>query len=319
LWKYLNFMNIINTNEPFVRMYELKGLDARKRLFVCKVWSFQVNDQECYLSNDSWAQFLGCSRATVNRIKSDLKKLKIIETDRSYVHLLINMKDLINILNQNYPQRSDRSKEKLPFWAREASQNDTKSTQIEDENNQIAKATTQNEDRTDQIEQKSSQTDNQLNNIKEIDKRNEKNNELVGSLWMLSSFEDLNITSTSQINLQSSNIERRNQLLSFWYKNISEIKLLQSSLKFFNHENCFQVLYRILCRVEEGIIKQVYLNNVDINYFLMFIYVIIQDNETSLENDGVINLRDVANDIQNHINSEKEHFKLTLMPDQNER
>lgn len=319
MWKYLNFMNIINTNEPFVRMYELKGLDATKRLFVCKVWSFQVNNQRCYMSNDSWAEFLGCSRAKVNRIKSDLKKLNIIQTDRSFVRLLISMPDLISVLKELYPLNPDKSKDKLPIWERENTQIDIQLTQNEPEVDQIEKVTTQDEDVTDLFERKSSQIDNQLNKIKEIEERNEKNNELVASLWMLSSFEHLEISSTSQINLQSSNIERRNQLLSYWYENISKIKLLQSSLKFFNQESCFQVLYRILCRIEDGIIKQDYLQNVDINYFLIFIYVIIQDNESTLENDAVINLRAVTNDIQDHINSEKEQFKLNLIPVQNER
>ncbi len=319
MWKYLNFMNIINTNEPFVRMYELKGLDATKRLFVCKVWSFQVNNQRCYMSNDSWAEFLGCSRAKVNRIKSDLKKLNIIQTDRSFVRLLISMPDLISVLKELYPLNPDKSKDKLPIWERENTQIDIQLTQNEPEVDQIEKVITQDEDVTDLFERKSSQIDNQLNKIKEIEERNEKNNELVASLWMLSSFEHLEISSTSQINLQSSNIERRNQLLSYWYENISKIKLLQSSLKFFNQESCFQVLYRILCRIEDGIIKQDYLQNVDINYFLIFIYVIIQDNESTLENDAVINLRAVTNDIQDHINSEKEQFKLNLIPVQNER
>jgi hypothetical protein len=271
------------------------------------------------MSNDSWAEFLGCSRAKVNRIKSDLKKLNIIQTDRSFVRLLISMPDLISVLKELYPLNPDKSKDKLPIWERENTQIDIQLTQNEPEVDQIEKVITQDEDVTDLFERKSSQIDNQLNKIKEIEERNEKNNELVASLWMLSSFEHLEISSTSQINLQSSNIERRNQLLSYWYENISKIKLLQSSLKFFNQESCFQVLYRILCRIEDGIIKQDYLQNVDINYFLIFIYVIIQDNESTLENDAVINLRAVTNDIQDHINSEKEQFKLNLIPVQNER
>ncbi|MBM3206958.1 MAG: helix-turn-helix domain-containing protein, partial [Candidatus Staskawiczbacteria bacterium] len=76
--------------EPFVKMYELKGLKANEASFICKVWSFQTNGKRCFLSNPAWAEYLGCSPETVKRIKRRLRNNGYIETDGVFVRLIFD-------------------------------------------------------------------------------------------------------------------------------------------------------------------------------------------------------------------------------------
>jgi hypothetical protein len=43
---------------PFIKVYDLKGLNAEQKLFLCRVWNFQSKNMKCYITNNTWADYL---------------------------------------------------------------------------------------------------------------------------------------------------------------------------------------------------------------------------------------------------------------------
>lgn len=294
--------------EPFVKMYELKGLKSDETYFVCKVWSFQSNGKSCYMSNRAWAEYLGCSPSRVGRIKRKLKELRIIETDDVFVRLRIEINVLMAALNDQYQPKYKR-KEKIPYWERELDdQKKHYPSQIEYPPSQISNKVNQNESEQVQIDDQLDKIEDK--NIKKIEERNITNN----FYWELSSFELVTITSTHQINLTSNNVIKRNQLLSLWYKYISTEQIEEDSIILFNDENNFNLVYRILCRVEDGAIHLNYMLGVNINHFLPFVNFIYMDVLSSIPSGDTVNLRLVADNIQEIILGDKENFKNFIDP-----
>jgi hypothetical protein len=302
-----------NVKEPFVRMYELKGLKSDEANFICKVWSFQSNGQRCYMSNRAWAEYLGCSPTTIGRIKRKLKTLRIIDTDGVFVRLKMDIEALIAILNKEY-QPKYKPQEKIPFWEKEADtqidhdpgQNEHPPSHIDQPQIQVDEVSVQAESDQDQVDSKL------YNELKKYYNRD--NNKTLPSNWDPSFFCNLNVTSTNQIDISSDKITKRNQLLSFWYRYISEQEILQHSLNYFNNENILNLVFRILCRAEEGKINLDYMVGVNINHFLLFTNFFYNEHLKEIAEGSDPNLREVANNLHQIILEEGSNFKLFITP-----
>ena len=265
--------------EPFVKMYELKGLKSNEASFICKVWSFQANGKTCFMSNAAWAEYLGCSPETVKRIKRNLKKRRFIETDRVFVRLLVDMNVLIDILKKNY-QPKYKSKERVPYWEKEG------------------------------------QIDHQLDKILDRNiKKNEDRNIMNPVLWDLTSFEFIETTSIEELDLLWNQSVQRNYVLSYWYNYISSIELKSSSVNLFNNGNYFNILRRILIKAENNHFNSDFLKEIDINDFLMFIKLMYQSFFDEIEDGSQPLDREVADDVEMHIIDHGNNFKYFLTPE----
>ena len=297
--------------EPFVKMYELKGLKANEASFICKVWSFQTNGKRCFLSNPAWAEYLGCSPETVKRIKRRLRNNGYIETDGVFVRLIFDINVLIDLLKKNYKPKY-KSKERIPNWEKneviKAGQNDPKP-------DQTIQSMVQVEPEVVQISLEQGLIDHQLDKTEDKNIKNIEESNITNYVrWKLSSFELIKVTSTYQIDLTSNNVTKRNQLLSLWYNYISTEQIEEVSIILFNDENNFNLVYRILCRVEDGAIHLNYMLGVNINHFLPFVHFIYEDVLSSIPSGDTLNLRLVADNIQEIIFGDKENFKNFINP-----
>lgn len=319
-------------DEPFVQMYELKGLQANQALMVNKVWSFQSNGMECYMSNETWANFLGCSKTTVGRIKRSLKDLDIIETDDVFITLKHDMQILIKALNDVYIPKYKKKEEKLPYWSSKVIspnseggiQNEHNPVQIEEEESQIKINVNQVEDTPIQIEEEDSQieisdsqVDNQSYNIEDNIKENIEyiiKDTLVTGFWSVETFNHKNITSINQIDFDNINtIELRNNVLSLWYNCFSNIEI-KDSIKLFLNETYFNVFTKILRGISTGIIKSEFLVEIDINCLFEYINVVYNVELEDLEPGSLPTTRSVSKSVLSEIQDDKEDFKYFLKP-----
>jgi hypothetical protein len=319
-------------DELFVQMYELKGLPANQALMVNKVWSFQSNGMECYMSNETWANFLGCSKTTVGRIKRTLKMLDIIETDDVFITLKHDMQILIKTLNDAYRPKYIKKEEKQPYWSSKVitpnseggSQIEHTPIQIEEEDSQIEINGSQVEHTPNQIEEEDSrieindsQVDNQLYNIKDNIEENIEDtlqDTLVTGFWSIETFIHKDITKINQIDFDNTNtIELRNNVLSFWYNCFSKIEIKGSLILFLN-ETYFNVFTKTLRGTSTGLIQSEYLVDVDINYLFKYIQVVYNIQVDELEHGSLPTTRNVSRSIMFHIQDDKEDFKYFLKP-----
>lgn len=319
-------------DEPFVQMYELKGLQANQALMVNKVWSFQSNGKECYMSNETWANFLGCSKSTVGRIKQSLKELDFIETDNVFITLKHDMQILIKALNDVYKPKYKKKEEKQPYWSSKVIspnseggsqiehtpiQIEKEDSQIEINGNQVEDTLNQIEEEDSQIEINDSQVDNQLYNIEDNIKENIEDtlkDTLVTGLWSVETFIHIDITKINQIDFDNTNtIQLRNNVLSFWYNCFSNIPIKDSIILFLN-ETYFNIFNKILGGISTGLIQSEYLVEVDINCLFEYIMVVYKDQLSELEPGSLPPRRNVAMSIIYHIQDDKEDFKYFLKP-----
>lgn len=315
-------MNITNLNDPFVRVYELKGLKPLHRNFLCKVWSFQVNNQDCYLSNRAWAEFLGCSPATVGRIKKDLKSLNFIETDDVFVRLKYNMSTIIAILSENYVPKYPK-KVKVPYWSTEnvvfedenSVKTENNATQFDDSPAQFETSQIQTSESLNQNNTILNQTDEQLNKDNEIIREIKERNKLGNLEWSLEHFNFIETTSIEELDLLWNQSVQRNYVLSYWYNYISSIELKSSSVNLFNNGNYFNILRRILIKAENNHFNSDFLKEIDINDFLMFIKLMYQSFFDEIEDGSQPLDREVADDVEMHIIDHGNNFKYFLTPE----
>ena len=298
-------------DEPFVQMYELKGLQANQALMVNKVWSFQSNGMECYMSNETWANFLGCSKTTVGRIKRSLKDLDIIETDDVFITLKHDMQILIKALNDVYIPKYKKKEEKLPYWSSKVISPNSEGG-IQNEHNPV-----QIEEEDSQIEISDSQVDNQSYNIEDNIKENIEyiiKDTLVTGFWSVETFNHKNITSINQIDFDNINtIELRNNVLSLWYNCFSNIEI-KDSIKLFLNETYFNVFTKILRGISTGIIKSEFLVEIDINCLFEYINVVYNVELEDLEPGSLPTTRSVSKSVLSEIQDDKEDFKYFLKP-----
>jgi DNA-binding Lrp family transcriptional regulator len=274
-------------DDPFVQMFELKGLKANEALMVCKVWSFQSNGLECFISNNTWADFLGCSNSTVNRIKIKLEKQEIIERDEQYLRLKVDMSTLINRLNKQYVPKNKKTEQKLPYWQIEKSnQNDVANHQPEHTPSQIEEGDMQVESKVVQIDnQLYKREDNIIENLEET---------VIPEIWSLVNFNYLNITSINQIHFDTVNkVELRNLVLSYWYNCFSTIELVKP-INLFLNETYFNIFTRILRETSTGRLNPEYLHEVNINCFFDLIQVYHTMEQDELPNGATVPLRQVV-------------------------
>lgn len=309
--------------EPFVKMYELKGLKSNEASFICKVWSFQANGKTCFMSNAAWAEYLGCSPETVKRIKRNLKKRRFIETDRVFVRLLVNMNVLIDILKKNY-QPKYKSKERVPYWEKaeikeaklNTGQNDTIQGQFNSVTGQTNQSTFQEDSEMGLKTLKEGQIDHQLDKILDRNiKKNEDRNIMNPVLWDLASFEFIETTSIEELDLLWNQSIQRNYVLSYWYNYISSIELKSSSVNLFNNGNYFNILRRILIKAENNHFNSDFLKEIDINDFLMFIKLMYQSFFDEIDDGSQPLDREVADDVEMHIIDHGNNFKYFLTPE----
>jgi hypothetical protein len=319
-------------DEPFVQMYELKGLQANQALMVNKVWSFQSNGMECYMSNETWANFLGCSKTTVGRIKRKLKILDIIETDDVFITLKHDMQILIKTLNDVYRPKYIKKEEKQPYWSSKVitpnseggSQIEHTPIQIEEEDSQIEINGSQVEHTPNQIEEEDSrieindsQVDNQLYKIEDNIEENIEDtlqDTLVTGFWSIETFINKDITKINQIDFDNTNtIELRNNVLSYWYNCFSTIEIKDSLILFLN-ETYFNVFTKILRGISTGLFKPEYLVEVDINYLFKYIQVVYNCELEDLEPGSLPTKRSVSKIVISAIQDDREEFKYFLKP-----
>lgn len=278
-------MNDLNAKEPFVKMYELRGLSPSRRLFICKVWSFQSNNLRCHMSKYTWAEFLGCSEKTVDRIKDELRELNIIQTDRSFVRLLYNMEDLITMLNEHYPKLPKKNKENIPFWEKEGSHSLPVSSQNDFLTSQNSSGNDKNATNDGQNLLDGHQSDVLLDNpIRELHYKLIRTPLSEEYNWSLEAFEVQDIPNLGFVDFNSGEVKIRNQVLSLWYKEYSKEELKQHSVELFCNENFFSVFFRILQWVDDCVICFDDLKFVNINQFLKLIqkcYLEYQANEST--------------------------------------
>jgi hypothetical protein len=298
-------------DEPFVQMYELKGLKANEALMVNKVWSFQSNGLECYITNKTWANLMGCSPSTVTRIKFDLKKQNIIETDQQYIRLKSNnMQILINQLNDNYQPKYKKHEHKLPYWHNE------NNAQSGDTNNKTEHTPSQFDEEVIESATQGIQVANQLYNREDNIKENTEETVLT-QIWSCDIFMHLNITQLNQINFDNTNsVELRNLILSYWYNCFSTIELVKSTNLFLD-ENYFKIFTKILRSIPLGQINKNYLIDVDINYFLVFIQVYHTVEQQEFPVGSTVPLRQVVSLIISQINDLGTEFKTFVKPNKN--
>jgi DNA-binding MarR family transcriptional regulator len=288
-----------NVKEPFVKMYELKGLSSNETRFLCKVWSFQSNQRDCYLSNNTWADFLGCSPKTVGRIKNNMEKRGYIERSDSYVRMTMDMKSLIKLLKENHIPRYF-NKPKLPSWRSEIS------GQCVDIGRQNVLSNTQDDKAKPKVEHMDSQYDAKPSqNNHQLDNNNTNEKELINEIngkdlndWSLSLFQRIDVPNLGYVEKQEGEVVVRNKVLSLWYDGYSNVQLKPDAVKLFCNQNYFNVLLRIMEWVDDFLIPYENLRFVDINHFLKLIekcYLEYQVNE--INNAESISF-DVALDVQ---------------------
>ena len=303
---------------PFIKVFDLKGLNATQKLFLCRVWSLQSNNRKCYITNNTWADYLGVSPSVVKTIKKELREMGYINPyiqNKNNTFLLFNIEDLIKNLNKNY----------IPKYAKE----DIEESIDVIENSEISHLnignsnlpTVQNEPNLDQNKhvvgknepvevqighQLDNTLDNKLNYLKE--------NQLDIETWTLESFNHKNIISINQIDFDNTNtIELRNNVLSFWYNCFSNIQLKKSILLFLD-ENYFNIFTRILRGTSTGKIKSEYLLEVNINTLFEFIEIVYKDQLADLEPGSYPTKSNVTKTIISIIQDEKKDFKYYLNP-----
>lgn len=293
-------------DEPFVQMFELKGLKANEALMVCKVWSFQSNGLECFLSNKTWANFLGCSPSTVTRIKKDLVKKGVIERDQEYLRLMYDMPTLINRLNHQYIPKYKKSEQKLPYWlTMNGNQNDTTQSQNEHTPSQVKDGTTQDDSKVVQY-------DNLLYN-RENNKVENIENTLLAETWSLSNFIHREVTSINQIDFDiTDKVELRNLVLSYWYNCFSTIELVEP-INLFLDENFFNIFTRIIRETSTGRLNPNYLHGVNINYFLLFIKVHYESEQDEVVKGSTVPIRQFVNFVIGIINDFNLRFPVFLL------
>jgi hypothetical protein len=296
-------------DEPFVQMFELKGLKANEALMVCKVWSFQSNGLECFISNRSWANYLGCSPKTINRIKCDLEELGIIERDDQYLRLKCEMQILIDILDKNYTPKYKKTIQKLPYWHDENNQHN------DNTDNQNEPTPSQNEPTPGQVERQFGQNDNQLYKEVEKVKENIKDN-FIPETWSLSNFILSEVTSIDQIDFDiTDKVELRNLVLSYWYNCFSTVELVEP-INLFLDENYFNIFTKVLRSIPLGKLNINFLIGVDINCFFVFIKASHTSEQEFSPKGSIVPLRHVVSLIISSINDQKEGFKTFLNPNQ---
>jgi hypothetical protein len=295
-----------NVKEPFVKVYDLKGLKAIQSSFLCKVWSFQSNGQYCYMSNAAWAEYLGCSLSTVGRLKKDLKELKMIDTDDQYVRMRTSMDSLIQTLNEHYIPRYTK-KTRRPFW------DEPKPAQNESEPVQNEQLTADNERDNERNEPHEVQKEDQLDKNKKNENKIHEIPLVQSQVWEPGLFQYVDNHSVLNVLSTTDKIIQRNILLSFWYSNVSEVEIRNDSLNYFNNDDIFNAFQRLLTRFEEGRINIEYIRHSDINNFLILIHVVYTDNLTSTPEGQTLLLRNVVDDIENIVILEENNFVSFLM------
>lgn len=303
---------------PFIKVYDLKGLNATQKLFLCKVWSLQSNKRKCYITNNTWADYLGVSPSVVKTMKKELRDLGYINQyvqNRNNIYLIDNIEVLLQNLNQNYK----------PKYAKELIEETLDIIETSEIGNlnidNFKLPTVQNEPSLDQNkpmlgenEMPEVQIGHQLDKILDYKLNNLKDNQLDNKTWSVETFNHKNITSINQIDFDNTNtIELRNNILSYWYNCFSEIKLKGSILLFLN-ESYFNVFTKILRGIATGIIKLEFLVEVDINSLFKYIQVVYSSEQEELEPGSYPTRISISRLIILHIQEVKEEFKYFLTP-----
>jgi len=306
---------------PFIKVFDLKGLNATQKLFLCKVWSLQSNNRKCYITNNTWADYLGVSPSVVKTMKKELRELGYINPyiqNKNNTYLIVNIEDLIKNLNKNY----------IPKYAKEDNEESIdviKSSEVSHLNiGNSNPPSVQNEPSPDQNKPMVGenkpievQIEHQLDNTLDLKLNYLKDNQSDIKNWTIETFTHKNITKINQIDFDNTNkIELRNNVLSFWYNCFSNIEIKDSLILFLN-ENYFNVFTRILRAIPLGQINYNYLVDVDINYFLAFIQVYHTEEQQEFPIGSTVPIRKVASLIISQINDFGTGFKTFLKPNRN--
>jgi hypothetical protein len=306
---------------PFIKVFDLKGLNATQKLFLCKVWSLQSNNRKCYITNNTWADYLGVSPSVVKTMKKELRELGYINPyiqNKNNTYLIVNIEDLIKNLNKNY----------IPKYAKEDNEESIdviKSSEISHLNiGNSNPPSVQNEPSPDQNKPMVGenkpievQIEHQLDNTLDLKLNYLKDNQSDIKNWTIETFTHKNITKINQIDFDNTNkIELRNNVLSFWYNCFSKIEIKGSLILFLN-ETYFNVFTKTLRGTSTGLIQSEYLVDVDINYLFKYIQVVYNIQVDELEHGSLPTTRNVSRSIMFHIQDDKEDFKYFLKPSTN--
>jgi hypothetical protein len=314
---------------PFIKVYDLKGLNATQKLFVCRIWSFQSKKMKCYITNDTWADYLGVSPTLVKKIKSELREIGIINPYNikvKHVYLLKSIEELIKFQNENYQPKYSKEQEDYNLEVDlidEKSQKEyvnfnTYLDKIEDVEDHIELGVVGNDLAKAQIgHQLNNISDDKLNNLKNksLDQLITPNN-VNETTWSIEFFQHEMITSIDQTDIDLLNsVQKRNIILSYWYNCFSTIELF-SSINLFLDEDYFNIFTKILRSIPLGKLNINYLIGVDINCFFDFIKVYHTSEQEFLPKGSMVPLRQVVSLIISEINDQKVGFKTFLNPNQ---
>lgn len=303
---------------PFIKVFDLKGLNATQKLFLCRVWSFQSNNRKCYITNNTWADYLGVSPSVVKTMKKELREFGYINKyiqNKNNIYLIDNIEDLMKNLSQNYIPKyaKEDSEESIEVIGNsEISHLNIGNSNLPAMQNELT--LDQNKPKVGENEPMEVQIGQQLDNTLDYKLNYLKDNQLDIKTWTIETFNHKNITSINQIDFDITNsVELRNNILSYWYNCFSNIQLKDSMLLFLN-ESYFNILVKILRGIPTGLIQSEYLVEVDINCLFEYIQVVYNDQLAELEHGSLPPRRNVAKSIMYHIQDDKEDFKYFLKP-----
>lgn len=272
---------------PFIKVFDLKGLNATQKLFLCRVWSFQSNNRKCYITNNTWADYLGVSPSVVKTMKKELREFGYINKyiqNKNNIYLIDNIEDLMKNLSQNYNPKyaKEDSEESIEVIGNsEISHLNIGNSNLPAMQNELT--LDQNKPKVGENEPMEVQIGHQLDNTLDYKLNYLKDNQLDIETWTLESFNHKNITSINQIDFDITNsVEIRNNVLSYWYNCFSDIQLKKSILLFLD-ENYFNIFTRILRGTSTGKIKSEYLIELNINTLFELIEIVYNDQLAELE------------------------------------
>jgi hypothetical protein len=302
---------------PFIKVFDLKGLNATQKLFLCKVWSLQSNNRKCYITNNTWADYLGVSPSVVKTMKKELRELGYINQyiqNKNNTYLIVNIEDLIKNLNKNY----------IPKYAKEDNEESIDVIEsLEISNLNIGNSNlpkVQNEPSLDQNkpmvgknEPVEAQIGHQLDNTLDNKLNYLKDNQSDIKNWSLETFIHKDITSIDQIDFDNTNtIELRNNVLSYWYNCFSTIELVKP-VHFFQDDYYFNVFTKILRSITLGKLNNEYLIGVNINRFFDFIKAMHDYELETIEIGSTVPTIKTSNTSIEMINDAKDQFANYLI------